>query len=189
MDRDQAILDYLQNRLDPTARDRFEATMADDTSLAAEVDLMRSVRADLANGPKHENADAVWDKISATINTAPQAANENRPPWMQVLQYAAVALLAVASWQFAVVPRIADTPDVFRTASEASDAVVLQVKFADSATIAQIGAVLAEINGTISDGPSTLGIVRVSFADEGVRQQAFETLTERSALVEFVQPQ
>ena len=189
MDREEAILDYLQDRLGPAERDRFETAMADDASLAAEVDMMRSVRAELANGPRHTSTDAVWDRLSASIAPAPGVANENRAPRVQALRYAAVALLAIACWQAVIVPRITSAPDVYRTASEASDPYVLQVKFADDATIAQIGSLLGEVNGTISDGPSALGIVRLSFVEESARRQAIETLAAQVALVEFVQPQ
>lgn len=184
MDRDDKILDYVQNRLAPADRAQFENAMAKDTSLAAEVDLMRSVRAELKAAPTHENADAVWDKLSATIDPAPQTANDNRRPWLQVLQYAAVALVAVAAWQFAVVPRISEEPGGFQAASEQSGGFVLQVKFVESATIGEITDLLRPLNGAITDGPSALGLVRVSFAEASMQQAALEVLSNRSDLVE-----
>lgn len=186
MDRDDTILDYLQNRLAPEDRETFEKAMAQDATLSAEVDLMRSVRSELATGPEHENAEAVWDRVLAGIDSAPQPANTDRRPWMQVLRYAAVATIAVAAWQLTVVPRIGGAPDGFRTASEAAAAFVLQVKFTPSATISDIGDLLVPLSGTISDGPSTLGLVRVSFPDQPSRQQAIDVLNARIDLVELV---
>lgn len=185
MDHDDKILDYVQNRLAPADREQFEKAMAKDKSLSAEVDLMRSVRAELKAGPIHENADAVWDKLSAAIDPAPQTANDNRRPWLQVLQYAAVAVMAVAAWQFAVVPRISGEPDGFRAASEQSVGFVLQVKFIESATIGEITDLLRPLNGTITDGPTALGLVRVSFAKKNMQQEAFDVLSSRSDLVEL----
>lgn len=189
MERDDAILDYLQGKLSKEERMRFETAMADDASLAAEVEVMRAVRAELANAPRHAQADAVWNRLSAEMAPTPQVANENRSPWTQVLRYAAVAAVAVACWQVAIVPRIGGGPEVYRAASESADAFVLQVKFADNATVSEIAQVLAEVEGTISDGPSALGIMRVSFAVEASRAQALDTLAGRPALVEFVQAQ
>ncbi|MEO1138418.1 MAG: hypothetical protein AAFW87_03080 [Pseudomonadota bacterium] len=186
MDRDDAILDYLQDRLAPEKREAFETSMAQDASLAAEVDLMRSVRDEMASGPTHEKADAVWEQLSTAMDAPPQAANENRHPWVSVLQYAAVAAIAVAAWQFAVVPRLGDVPDGFRAASEQSAGFVLQVKFEDSVTIGEIGTLLGPLGGTISDGPSALGVVRVSFTDAALRDAAREVLTARSDIVELV---
>lgn len=186
MDRDDKILDYVQNRLAPADRAQFEKAMAQDKPLAAEVDLMRSVRAELEAGPSHENADAVWNKLSAVIDPTPQTANDNRKPWRQVLQYAAVAVIAVAAWQFAVVPRISEQPGGFQAASEHAAGFVLQVKFLESATMGQIIDMLRPLNGTITDGPSALGLVRVSFAQAELRQEALGVLNTRSDLVELV---
>lgn len=186
MDRDDTILNYLQNRLSSEDRAQFETAMAQDAALSAEVDLMRSVRADLSAGPMHDNADAVWARLSAKIDPTLQPANANRRPWMPVLRYAAVAALAIAVWQVTVVPRTGGVPDEFRPASEGVAAFVLQVKFADTATIADIGTLLAPLNGTISDGPSALGVVRVSFPDQAAQQQAFAALNARADLVELV---
>lgn len=184
MDRDDEILDYVQNRLPPVGREQFEKAMAKDKSLAAEVDLMRSVRAELKAGPTHKNEDAVWDKLSATIDPAPQHANENRRPWLQVLQYATVAVVAVATWQFAVVPRISVMPGEFRAASEQSGDFVVQVKFIESATIGEITDLLRPLNGTITDGPSALGLVRVSFKEQAMQKEALQVLNSRTDLVE-----
>lgn len=186
MDRDQSILDYLQDRLTSSDRDVFERSMAKDTSLAAEVDLMRSVRAELSSAPGHENADAVWDRLSAEIDAEPQAANDNRRPWRQTLKYAAVAVLAVAAWQVTVGPRINQVPGEFRTASEQPAAFAFQVKFVESATIGEITALLAPLGGTITDGPSALGLMRISLAEAGLREEALEVLNNSRELVEFV---
>ncbi|WP_227268763.1 hypothetical protein [Roseobacter weihaiensis] len=186
MDRDDAILNYLQNRLAPEDRAQFEASMTQDASLSAEVDLMRSVRADLAAAPKHQNSDAVWARLAASIDPVPQPANENRRPWMQVLRYAAVACIAVAAWQFTIVPRTGSVSEGFRTSSERAPAFILQVKFVESATIGEIGTLLAALGGTISDGPSALGVVRVSFPDQASQREAMEALSARTDLVEIV---
>lgn len=186
MDRDETILDYMRDKLPPEERATFEATMAQDAALAAEVELMRAVRAELATAPKHDKAEAVWDRLAGEIDPAPLTANDNRSPWMQFVKYAAVAMLAVAAWQFTVVPRTGSVPEGFRTSSEGAAAFVLQVKFTESTTIADISVLLAPSKGTIVDGPSALGLVRVSFPDQAAREQALEVLSAQSDLVEFV---
>ncbi|MFK7882109.1 hypothetical protein [Roseobacter sp.] len=186
MDRDQDILNYLQDRLTTTDREAFEDAMGRDASLAAEVDVMRSVRAELASEPRHENAKAVWDRLSAEIDAAPKAANDNNRPWQHVLKYAAVAVIAVAAWQVTIGPRINGVQDGFRPASEQPTAFSFQVKFVDTATFVEIMALLSQIGGTISDGPSALGLVRLSFADASLGEAAIRVLEDRSELVEFV---
>lgn len=188
MDRDEKILAYLQGRLVSRERDQFERDLAGDAELRSEVNLMQSVRGELANAPTLPDPDELWERISAGFDQPGKAANDNRRPWLQVAQYAAVACVAIAVWQVVAVPRLGpDTgPEVFRTASETSEKFELQVKFLDTATMADVIAVLADLDGTISDGPSALGIVRVSFVSEARRQNAFEALTSRKDLVEFM---
>lgn len=188
MDRDDKILAYLQDRLVTRERDQFERDMAADVRLRGEVNLMQSVRGELANAPALSDPDELWERISADIDQSGKAANDNRRPWLQVAQYAAVACVAIAAWQVIAVPRLGpDTgPEAYRAASETSDEFELQVKFLDTATMADVIAVLTDLDGTISDGPSALGIVRVSFTSEARRQDAVDALASRKDLVEFM---
>lgn len=186
MDRDDTILHYLQDRLDPEARQTFEQTLAKDPALAAEVDVMRAVRDEMQSGPEHKNADEVWGRLSAAMDGTPPAANDNTAPMMGILKYAAVAAIAVAAWQFTVVPRMGEPQDGFRAASEENADFALQVRFNDSATIAEIRDLLGPIGGTITDGPSALGLVRVSFMDAPSRDAARAELASRSGLVDLV---
>lgn len=188
MDRDDKILAYLQDRLSSQERDQFERDMAEDAALRGEVSLMQSVRGELANEATLPDPDALWARISADMNQPAPVANDNRRPWVQLVQYAAVACIAVAAWQIFAVPRLGSGtgPEVFRAASEASDKFELQVKFLDTARMADVAALLADLDGTISGGPSALGIVRISFADDMRREEAFRVLTARKDLVEFL---
>ncbi|MEP0962817.1 MAG: hypothetical protein ABJG75_13525 [Roseobacter sp.] len=189
MDRDDTILDYLQGRLSPKDRQQFEHAMSQDNSLSSEVDLMRAVRAELAAGPSHEYSAAVWDKVSASIDATPIPANQNQRPWVQALRYAAVASVAIAAWQLAIVPRMNARPDGFRTASEQSANFIVQVKFAQDATVGEISAVLVPVGGTITDGPSALNLFRISFPDQTSREKALNTLQSRNDIVEMVAEQ
>ena len=183
---EQNILDYLQNRLSATRKDAFEQMMAEDAALAAEVEVMRAVRRELAAGPKLDNAEAVWERVSASIDAQAVPANDNRSPLKQVLKYAAVVLIAVGAWQVTVVPRISAVPEGFRTASEPGEALSLQVMFTERATLSDIYALLAPFEGRIVDGPSALGLVSLAFPDESLRDAARATLADNATFVEFV---
>ena len=187
MDHDDALLDYLQGKLAPGVRARFEEDMAADPALAVEVAVMRAARGNLADAPRHERADAVWAKLSATIDPPRKAANPNRIILRQLVRYAAVAVLGVVSWQVAPAPLVSDRAPVFRTATENGDDLALQVRFADGATMSDITALLSEIDGAITDGPSALGLMRLPFEDEESQRHALDALRGRAALVDFVQ--
>ena len=186
MDREDWILNHIQGRHSAEDQASFENAMARDPALSAEVNVMRAVRRELADSSKHENAEAVWLRLTKEIDDHPKPANDNRQPFVAILRYAAVALIAVAAWQFAVVPRLGDPDAGFRTASGDAASHVLQVKFRPDVTIAAIGDVLTALEGTIADGPSTLGILRLSFADNAALTNAFEVLSARDELVELI---
>ncbi|WP_424972677.1 hypothetical protein [Dinoroseobacter sp. S76] len=185
MDREQDILDYLQDRMPPEAQSAFEAEMTRDAALAAEVELLRKVQAELADGPEHSEAEAVWDRIAAEIET-PAPANENRRPWAQALRYAAVAVLAIGVWQVTLGPRITQGEGGFRTASDAQTEAGFQVRFAETATLAEISEALMPLGGTIADGPTALGLLRLSFPDAEAAAAAREALAARPDLVELI---
>ena len=186
MDRDDKILNYVQERLSPQDRAAFEASMATDAALASEVALMQSVRGAMASAPKHDKSEAVWDRLSASMTPVPEPANTNRSPLIAVLRYAAVAAIAVTAWHLTVVPRSSGVPGGFAPATETTAAFVLQVKFADTASFGEIGALLGPLGGSISDGPTALGLVRVSFTDEISLQEAVGALNAASDIVELV---
>lgn len=186
MDRDDVLLDYLQGRLAPGERVRLEAEMAADPALAAELEVMRAVRAALADDPRHAQAEAVWDRLSATMEPPLRAANRNRPDWRAIARHAAVAAAAVLLWQAVVAPYFSVETPGYRTASEQDPGFVLQLRFADGASMGQVAALLSDLDGTITGGPGALGLLRVSFPDEARRATALNTL-RAAALVEFVQ--
>lgn len=185
MDREQDILDYLQDRMPPEAQSAFEAEMSRDAALAAEVDLLRKVRTELAIGPEHVQAEAVWDRIAGQIET-PTPANENRRPWLLALRYAAVAALAIAVWQVTLGPRLIQGGGGFQTASEAQVEASFQVRFAETATLAEIAEALLPLGATITDGPTALGLLRLSFPDSEAAVTAREMLAARPELVELI---
>ncbi|MEM6744168.1 MAG: hypothetical protein AAF676_10580 [Pseudomonadota bacterium] len=171
----------------PGDRARFESHLASDPGLAAEVAVMRAVRTGLGDAPRHERAEAVWDQLAATIDAPPQAANQNRLSRSQLVRYAAVALVAVVSWETALAPFFVSQAPIYRAVTETEAGRSLSVRFAEDATMSQITELLVDLDASISDGPSAIGLVRLSFSDEAQLQQALETLRARTALVDFVQ--
>jgi len=63
------------------------------------------------------------------------------------------------------------------------------VKFTADATIAEVSELLSSLGGTISDGPSALGLMRLSFPDLATRDAALAALSGRSDLIELVAEQ
>ncbi|MEM7683466.1 MAG: hypothetical protein AAF293_01485 [Pseudomonadota bacterium] len=188
MDRDDLLLAYLQKRLEPNARVSFETEMAADPVLAAEVEVMRATRGAMAEEVPEQTAQEGWQRLQSTLEREGQApANLNRSPAFALLKAAAVAVFAVAVWQFAVVPQIGPAPeDGYRTVSSEVNLPSLQVTFRGDATIGDVAAILSAHEGTIVDGPGTLGVFRISFPSEARRSAALSDLEDRSGLIESI---
>lgn len=187
MDREDRLLAYMQGRLDATDRAAFESEIATDPALAAEVATLDGARQAFAAETGAGDRDAAWQRLSAAIaSRQPVATNDNRPVRLSLWQAAAVAAVAVLTWQVAAVPLFQQDPATYRTVTETSAGPGLQVIFAEDAPAGEIAAILREVGGTVTDGPGALGIWRVSFADTQARDAAMTALAARTDIIERV---
>ncbi|WP_435310986.1 hypothetical protein [Primorskyibacter sedentarius] len=187
-DRTEEMLDYVHDRLDPEARQSFEADLSRDAHLRAELAVVQAVaREGAAPPPTAEARDAGWASLSAAIDADARRipANDNRG--FSLAQVATIAIVAVVITQFFTLSLWPDDPGAgFAPASQDTSGFVLQVGFAPEATAAQLTALLQELGATLVDGPGALGLVTLSFTDEAARTAALEALRAQPDLVEIV---
>ncbi|RLJ41034.1 hypothetical protein BCF46_3610 [Litoreibacter meonggei] len=188
MDREDELLFYVQNRLSERDREAFEERLATDQILAAELAVLQAARNNFTEKKSGASELSVgWADLEGRMDAAqPTAANDNHPIRLGLLQVAAVSAIAVMAWHFVAVPQFAKTPDAFETVSQESDAHVLQVIFSPDATLAETAAFLTQFDGSISGGPSAVGLYRLRFADPEQLESALEAAKANGALFEFV---
>lgn len=187
MDRDDELLFYVQNRLSRQDRQAFDARLAADQDLAAELAVLQAARSDFAEETKMApDLSAGWADLETRMDavTTP-VANENQPIRLNLLQVAAVAALAVMAWHFIAVPKFTKGLGGFETASQEVDAHVMQVIFRADATFEEAASFLTLFSGTMSDGPSAVGVYRVRFANLVQLEDALEAAKANSSLFEF----
>lgn len=182
MDQNDTSLAYLQGRLSDEDRIVFEADIARDADLAAEVAILRGVKIAMAPQDVPDKSEG-WRRISEAIDQETfQPANQNRPIRLSLLQTAASVFLAVFLWQALAVPYL--TPgSYFSPASESAPAPVLQLVFVEDAAISDISALLKTLEASIISGPGALGIYRIAFADEDSLRSAKNILETHKDLV------
>ncbi len=187
MDREERLLAYMQDKLDAADRAAFEVEITADPALAAEVAALKAVRQEFDAETVAGARAAGWERLSAAIaSQRPVATNDNRPYRLSLWQAAAAAVVAVLMWQVAAVPLLQEDPATYRTVTETVAGPGLQVIFAEDAPAGEIAAVLREVGGTVTDGPSALGIWRVSFSDAEGRDAAMAALSARTDIIESV---
>lgn len=192
MSRDDDVLNFMQGRLSDADKARFERDLEGDADLRAEIAVLKAARAVLSEEPATGNQDG-WKRLSTTLDaeheqTRPsRPANTNRPIWVSFAQVAGIAAAAIALWQFVAVPNLGFGPqDRFTPASELASGPVLQVMFADAATMGEVSQILAELDGTLVSGPGAMGIYRIAFTDQDARAAAQASLSERGDLVDEI---
>lgn len=188
MDRDDRIIAFLQGTLDESSARNLEADIANDPALAAEVAALRGVRNVLSEETYPSQRERGWERLSATLESeARPVANDNRPIRFALWQVAATVAGAVLLWQATVVPVLSpDNAGDYVPVSEAVDGPVLQVAFTANATMAEISALLAEVDGTITAGPGSIGIYHVTFASAEALERGRRSLEERTDLIRMI---
>lgn len=186
MASDDKIRAYANARLSQDERDAFESEMAGDASLRAEVAALTAAQKVFANDthdmPKHG-----WARLSDRIDAQdPRAANDNRPFRFSLLQAACIAVTAILGWELVGSTLLSNEPATYTTASAEVAGPALQVVFSSDAAVSGITEVLADLNGSIVDGPSALGLYVVAFPDDATRDAAFDALGQRSDIVSEV---
>lgn len=162
---------------------RIEAAAAEDPALRAELALMGGLRDALAASTDAPDARAFgWQRLEAEIGwTARPAA----APRGRIWRMAAVFLGAMVLAQGAYIALAPGEGPLYRTISEAPEAVSLGIAFAPGATAGEIEALLREAGGRIVDGPSAIGLYSVAFEDEAAREAGRSAL-DASPLIELV---
>jgi anti-sigma factor RsiW len=191
-DHTERLLDYLHGRLDAKARAELEAALEATPALRAELTTIQAVQTEMAaeiamEAPSAAEREAGWHKLSASIDAErmPLPANDNRG--FSLLQVAAVAVAAVFSVQvltFMLTP--SDDGAGFVPASVSAEGPTLQIAFRQDARMDQITTLLRELDATIVDGPSAMGLVTLAFSDADSRATALAALEERTDVVDMV---
>jgi hypothetical protein len=192
MPDDEMVLAYIRGDLDARQTERIARLSNERPDLAADIALIRGVRAaDAADAEAHGAPGALgWARLAREID-ADRSTGAGRPGHMRPMwQLAAAAICAVGLWQFAVVPFLSGRQEGqpgYAPVSEATvDGPQLRVAFAPDATEGDIRALLQAIGAEITAGPGALGLWTLAFTDQAARTAGLAEL-QSAELVESVQ--
>ena len=187
-------LPFLVNgTLAPDERGPVEVHLEQCASCRAELEFLRA----LQKGVRETEAQAqpgelAWQRLrraleqeSTGTDAAATGGVAGAPAWMK---YALAASLVLVLAQGLVLWRHSDAP-VYRPAGTQYQGAVIQLRFRDQATEAQIRALLQSVGGRIIDGPGAVGIYRVALdldaTDAAALRARIEQLRARTDLVEY----
>lgn len=142
---------YLNGTLTDAERERVETWLRDAPERESELAMWRAVQADARQAsPAPAFDELAWRRLR---NQLPGA---RRSSWLKVA--AAASVLLIAGLQTAILVR--EDPAVHRPLSETplADHWQLRVRFVESATLAEISAMLERHDAQLVAGPSALGL-------------------------------
>ncbi|MEO1494568.1 MAG: hypothetical protein AAFV19_20665 [Pseudomonadota bacterium] len=165
---DDDLLSFAQGKAGPDVSAAIEEAQRDDPVLAAEIAMMQGLKPALAelSGGANPPGEFGWRRLEGEIDReirAPVAPQErsggNIIMWKAAAVFFGLAVLGQTTYH-AMTP----APEVtYQAASQVAAEYVGAVRFAPTATEAEIRAVLQAIGARLVDGPGATGIYRVAF--------------------------
>ena len=148
---------YVNQTLGPAEREYVESHLAQCEHCRDEVALMRKMRAQIKQSHVTASNEFGLERLKRDIRRE-QRPTIGNPAWLRPALAAGVLLIMVQS---ALLINYWPESSGLVPLGEQYNGVVLQVRFVATATEAEISGTLREIDATLVDGPSSLGIYRL----------------------------
>jgi anti-sigma factor RsiW len=187
---DEALIAFVRGTLPEAEAEAIASEAGRSPELAAEIALARGIAAAVDAEAREPAPGALgWARLSRTLDAEPRpTARGRRPVW----QLAASAAAAVLIWQVVAVPIISSRAGRDAGYAPVTEAPVgdfsVAVAFAPEAPEEAIRGLLREIDARVSDGPSAIGLWRLSFASGAARDAGLARL-QAADIVESAQVQ
>lgn len=161
---------YLRGDLSDVERAEVEKLAAQNPEIAADIEFQKSLKDNLIeNMDSYEPGDMGWARLSKAMDQA-EASEKSLQEQPKFWRYAAAILAVAAIGQAGVLGSMAlnNGQDVqYETASGSNTALhMMTVGFDWSVTTEQLTKVLQDAEGTITAGPSALGLYEIKFQSE-----------------------
>jgi hypothetical protein len=176
----------INGSLTPEEQRRVDAAAAADPDVAEELRWLKAAKESIRTSERPASPGAMgWARLNRDLRRSRvQSIVSN--PW----RAGAIAACALIAVQAISIVSLMESRDALITAGETQQAepgTLVQVTFAPDAREGDIRALLLEVHGVITDGPSPLGIYTIRFADKAAASAAVETLRMRAEIVEFAE--
>jgi anti-sigma factor RsiW len=183
---DEALIAYVRGTLPRQDADRIEAEAGRNPELAADIALTRGIAAALDEQARESAPGPLgWARLSRALDAeTARPERVRRPVW----QLAASAAAAVLLWQAVAIPILTERPGYAPVTEQPADDFSVAVAFAPATTEQAIRTLIRDIDARVSDGPSAIGLWRLSFASAVARDAGLARL-QAADIVESAQVQ
>lgn len=183
---------YLRGELTDAERQDIEKHAKANPAIAADIEFQKNLKSALSRDEgEFEPGELGWARLSKAMETTPDLDVEEKP--RNYWRYAAMILAVSTVAQGGLLGLLAsdknqDTPDAkYVTVSEApKTAFSSKFGFKQDAMTADLTQALQSVDGTIINGPSSLGLYEVGFKSERACLEAVEKFGNEPSIVETV---
>lgn len=181
---------YLRGELSESERQEIENLAAKNPEIAADIEFQKNLKSAIAvDAEAYEPGDLGWARLSKAMEESGEIEDEisTKPKFWR---YTAAILAVAAIGQAGVLGSMTFTKDQgvkYVTASDVtSETHMVTLGFNPEISVHQFTKNLQMVDGTITAGPSALGLYQVEFKSESACISAVETLQIQSNIVDTV---
>jgi hypothetical protein len=174
---------YASGAMQGEQRSTFEAQLAEDAELRAELEFLRSLHAGIRNEQANPPGEFGLARLKRAIHAEQRPAGRN---WWRPVAIAASLLLVVQSALF--ITRVQQETVYKPLGGDVSEA-TLQIMFSPSATEAQIRELLRSADAVLVDGPGAGGLYRIRLsipAESSGYASAIEAIRARKDIITYL---
>ena len=175
---------YVNKSLPDDELEDIERQLENDESLKQDVEFMNKLRAHLKNSTQSSPGEFGLQRLKQQIKKEASSGTTKR--WRNFAVAASLLMVIQAGIMLSLIQQ--QDVGIVPLSGDTYSGPVLQIQFKDYAKESEIRAIILSINGSIIEGPSTLGIYRVQLADDDIDiiDQRISQLHNKLDLIDFV---
>lgn len=183
---------YLRGDLSPSEMEQVESIAAKNPEIAADIEFQKNLKANLkAKQDSFEPGELGWARLSKAMKQTDFGENKIvEPPkfWRYTAAILAVAAIGQAGVLAAFTMNKDEAPQYITVSDELRTSNVIKIGLHPDSTTKTLTETLHLVDGTIIQGPSSLGLYQVQFKSETVCLEAIDRLKALDAIIDTITP-
>jgi len=181
-DADLLLPWFVNDSLTPEEQSQVNVQLHADADLVKEAEFLNNLRGSVRSRTTATPGEFGWRRLQRDIRREQKSSPTVNKWWLPALAAAALVILV----QGGVLLNMLSGPATYEPAGVQTPGTVLQVRFQDNATAAQIAQLLKDIDGSVIEGPSAVGLFRIRLTEKADADKVVSKIKQSPNVVEYV---